>query len=198
MQKFLLALGALLVAAAAPAQQYPNRPIRLIVGYPPGGSGDFTTRLIGDELQRELSVSVVVDNRPGAGGTIAGDAVAKSAPDGYTVLNGGHPTIAREMYRKLSYDPERDLVPVSNVATGSTVLVVRPDAPYKTLRELIGFAKTNPSKLFSASAGFGSAPHLASVAFEAAAGVQFTTVQFKGGGPAALSLLSGCDLTFVE
>ncbi len=190
MQKLLILILAL-VASPALAQDYPNRPIKLIVGFPPGGSGDFTTRLIGDELQKQLGVSVVVENRPGAGGSIAGDAVAKSPADGYTLLNGGHPAIIKALYPKLAFDPDKDLVPVCLVATGTTVLVVRSDAPYKTLAELVGFAKANPGKLFSGAAGFGSAPHLASVGFESAAGVKLTTVQFKGGGPAAQSLLAG-------
>ncbi|MEO7403285.1 MAG: tripartite tricarboxylate transporter substrate binding protein, partial [Burkholderiales bacterium] len=170
---------------------YPNRPIKIVVGYPPGGSGDFTTRVIADELSREFGVAVVVDNRPGAGGTIASDIVAKAPADGYTILNGGHQTINKELYRKLPYDPDKDLAAVCLVATGTTVLVVNNNLPVHNLRELIAYAKANPGKLFSASAGFGSAPHLASVQFEAAAGVKFTTVQFKGGGPAAQSLLAG-------
>ncbi len=184
-------LVGLLACTTLLAQGYPNRPIRLIVGFPPGGSGDFLTRLMGDELTRELGVTVVVENRPGAGATIAADAVAKAPADGYTLLNGGHQTISKELYRKLPYDPDRDLVPICKVATGTTVLVVNNTSPFSTLKELIAHAKANPGKLFSASAGFGSAPHLASVQFEAAAGIQFTTVQYKGGGPAAQSLLAG-------
>lgn len=188
----VLAIALTAIAALpAAAQSYPNRPIRIIVGYPPGGSGDFTTRLIADELQRELGVAVVVENRPGAGATIASDAVAKSPADGYTLLNAGHQTISKELYRKLSYDPDKDLIPVCRVATGTTVLVVNNSLPVSNLKELIAHAKANPGKLFSASAGFGSAPHLASVQFEATAGVKFTTVQFKGGGPASQSLMAG-------
>ena len=189
-----IAIATQLVPSIANAQSspnYPNRPIKIVVGYPPGGSGDFTTRVIADELSREFGVAVVVDNRPGAGGTIAADIVAKSPADGYTILNGGHPTISKELYRKLPFDPDKDLVTVCLVATGTTVLIVNNNLPVYNLRELIAYAKANPGKLFSASAGFGSAPHLASVQFEAAAGVKFTTVQFKGGGPAAQSLLAG-------
>jgi len=191
LRRLATVLAALLVCTQAGAQTYPSRPIKLIVGYPPGGSGDFLTRLMADELTRELGVAVVVDNRPGAGGTIAADVVAKSPPDGYTVLNGGHQTINKELYRKLPYDPDKDLVPICRVATGTTILVVNNNLQVKDLLELIAYAKANPGKLFLASAGFGSAPHLASVQFEASAGVKFTTVQFKGGGPAAQSLLAG-------
>ena len=160
----------ILFSAAAAAQGYPNKPIRLVVGYPPGGSGDFTTRLIADELSKDLGVAVIVENRPGAGGSIASDFVAKSAPDGYTLLNQGNHAIARNLYKNLGYD-QKDFIPVCRVAVGTTILVVKADSPFMNLKELIDHAKANPGKLFSASAGFGSAPHLASVAFESAAGM---------------------------
>jgi len=172
------------------AQAYPSKPIHLVVGYPPGGSGDFTTRLIGDELGKELGMTVVVENKPGAGGSIASEFVAKSAPDGYTILNQGNHQINKSLYRNLGYD-QKDFIPVCRVANGATVLVVNKDSPFKSMGELIAYAKANPGKLFMASAGFGSAPHLASVAFESVAGIKFSTVQFKGGGPAAQSLLAG-------
>ena len=174
----------------ANAQPYPAKPIHLIVGYPPGGSGDFTTRIIGDELAKELGVAVVVENKAGAGGSIASEFVAKSAPDGYTLLNQGNHQINKSLYKTLGYG-EKDFIPVSRVANGATVLVVNNDTPYRNLRELIAYAKANPGKLFNASAGFGSAPHIAACAFEAVAGIKVTSVQYKGGGPAALALLSG-------
>jgi len=184
------AAALILFSAAAAAQGYPNKPIRLVVGYPPGGSGDFTTRLIADELQKDLGTTVIVENKPGAGGSIASEFVAKSAPDGYTLLNQGNHAIARNLYRNLGYD-QKDFIPVCRVAVGTTILVVKTDAPFRNLKELVDYARANPGKLFSASAGFGSAPHLASVAFESAAGIKFTTIQYKGGGPASLSLLAG-------
>jgi tripartite-type tricarboxylate transporter receptor subunit TctC len=187
----IVALGALLLfSGISISQSYPSKPIRLIVGYPPGGSGDFTTRLIGDELAKELGIAVVVENRPGAGGSIASEFVAKSAPDGYTLLNQGNHAINKNLYKSLGYD-DRDFIPICRVANGATVLVVNNDTPFKSARELIAYAKANPGKLFSASAGFGSAPHLASVGFESAAGISFSTIQFKGGGPAAQSLIAG-------
>ena len=185
------ALCALLFSLCAAAQTYPAKSIRLIVGYPPGGSGDFTTRLMADELTKELGVAVVVENRPGAGGMIATEVAVKSPNDGYTVLNAGHWAINKALYKTTSYDGEKDLVPVCLVAVGPTIILVNNDLPVKDLKELIAYAKGNPGKLFNASAGFGSAPHMAAVAFEAAAGVKFTSVQFKGGGPAAQSLLAG-------
>jgi tripartite-type tricarboxylate transporter receptor subunit TctC len=172
------------------SQAYPSKPIRLVVGYPPGGSGDFTTRLIADELSRDLGTTVVVENKPGAGGSIASEYVARSAPDGYTLLNQGNHAINRNLYKDLRYE-DKDFAPICRVANGATVLVVNNNTPFKSAKELIDYAKANPGKLFAASAGIGSAPHLASVGFEAAAGIKFSTIQFKGGGPASQSLIAG-------
>ena len=185
----LLAGGVFAISALA--QSYPNKPIKLVVGYPPGGSGDFLTRLAADELTKELGAPVIVDNRPGAGGNIAHDLVAHSPPDGYTVLNATHMAINRALYKSLTYDPDKDFAAVTRIATGPTVICVNNNLPVKDLRELIAYAKQNPGKLFHASAGYGSAPHLASVLFESVAGIKFTHVQFKGGGPATQSLLAG-------
>ena len=178
-------------AVSAFAQTFPSKPIRLVTGYPPGGSADFLTRLLADEMGRDLGVTVVPENRPGAGATIASDAVAKAAPDGYTVLNATHHAINKALYKKLPYDPDKDFAPVTRVATGPLVVVVNNNVPINNLKELIAYAKANPNKLFNANSGNGSSPHLAAVDFMAIAGVQFTSVQFKGGGPAAQSLLAG-------
>jgi tripartite-type tricarboxylate transporter receptor subunit TctC len=172
------------------AQAFPAKPIRLVVGYPPGGSGDFLTRIIADEMAKDLGVAVIADNRPGAGGNIAAEIVAKAPGDGYTLVNSQHHAINIALYQSTGYQ-EKDFAAISRVATGATVLVVGSGQPFNSLRELIGYARQNPGKLFNASAGFGSAPHLASVLFESVAGVKLTSVQFKGGGPAAQSLLSG-------
>jgi len=174
----------------ANAQTYPVKPIRLIVGYPPCGSGDFTTRVIADELSKDLGVAVVVENKPGAGGSIASEFVAKSAPDGYTLLNQGNHAINLNLYKELRYS-DKDFIPICRVANGATVLVVNNDTPFKSAKDLVAYAKANPGKLFAASAGVGSAPHLASVAFESVAGIKFSTIQFKGGGPASQSLIAG-------
>jgi tripartite-type tricarboxylate transporter receptor subunit TctC len=188
--RVVVLFAALLCAAGVLAQGYPAKPIRLLVGYPPGGSGDFTTRLIGDELSKDLGVAVIVENKPGAGGSIASEFVAKSAPDGYTLLNQGNHAIAKAMYKNLGYG-QKDFAPISRVAVGTTILVVNKDTPFTSLKDLVAYAKANPGKLFNASAGFGSAPHLAAAAFETAAGVKLTTIQFKGGGPASQSLIAG-------
>ncbi|HET7672680.1 MAG TPA: tripartite tricarboxylate transporter substrate binding protein, partial [Burkholderiales bacterium] len=156
-----------------------------------GGSGDFLTRLAADELGKDLGVAVVVENKPGAGGNIAHEFVARSPNDGYTVLNATHMAINRALYKSLTYDPDKDFAAVTKLATGPTLICVNNSVPIKDLKELIAYAKANPGKLFHAAAGYGSAPHLASVLFESVAGIKFTHVQFKGGGPATQSLLAG-------
>jgi tripartite-type tricarboxylate transporter receptor subunit TctC len=190
MLRTLAFLAACTLALEAGAQAFPAKPLRLVVGYPPGGSGDFLTRLIGDEMSKDLGAAVIVDNRPGAGGNIAAELVARAPADGYTVLNGNNHAINRALYRSLPYD-DKDFVPVTKIATGPTVIVVNNGSPVTSLKELIAHAKANPGGLFNAGAGYGSAPHLAAVLFESVAGVKFTSVQFKGGGPAAQSLLAG-------
>jgi tripartite-type tricarboxylate transporter receptor subunit TctC len=188
MRALLLLL--LVVVSGVQAQSYPSKPIRLIVGYPPGGSGDFTSRVAADELGKDLGANVVVENRPGAGGNIAAELVAKAPADGYTILNAWHHAINLALYKSSGYQ-EKDFIPISRVANGATVIVVNNALQIFSLKDLISFAKANPGKLFNASAGFGSTPHLASALFESVAGVQFTSVQFKGGGPAAQSIIAG-------
>ncbi len=172
------------------SQTYPSKPVRIVVGYPPGGSGDFTTRLIADEMGKSLGVSVIAENKPGAGGNLASAEVAKAAPDGYTVLNAWHHSINIALYKNPGYS-HKDFIPVTKIATGPTIVVVNPNVPIKSLGELVAYAKANPGKLFVASAGFGSTPNLSATLFAAAAGVELTQVQFKGGGPAIQSVLAG-------
>ena len=185
-----LAALLLLFALNASAQNFPSKPVKIIVGYPPGGSGDFLTRLIADEMQKARGVGVVAENRPGAGGNVASDAVARAPADGYTVLNAWHHTINLTLYKSTTYD-HKDFIPVTRIATGPTVICVNSSVQAKDLKELIDYAKANPGKLFVASAGYGSAPHLAYAIFESVAGVKFTAVQYKGGGPAVQSLIAG-------
>jgi tripartite-type tricarboxylate transporter receptor subunit TctC len=172
------------------AQPFPNRPIRLLTGYPPGGSADFLSRIAADALSKELGVPVVVENKPGAGGNIAAEAVAKSPADGYTILNTSDLAPNIVLYGAPGYR-EKDFAGVIRIARGPCVIVVPKDSPFTTLREVIQYSKENPGRLFNASAGFGSAPHLAYVLFELVSGINFTSVQFKGGGPATQSLLAG-------
>jgi tripartite-type tricarboxylate transporter receptor subunit TctC len=180
----------LLLPLGVAAQSYPSKPVRIVVGYPPGGSGDFTTRVIAEEMQKNLGVSVIAENKPGAGGNLAATEVVKSAPDGYTVLNAWHHSINLALYKNPGYS-HRDFIPVTKIATGPTIVVVNPNVPIKSLGELIAYAKANPGKLFVASAGFGSTPNISATLFQAAAGVDLTQVQFKGGGPAIQSVLAG-------
>lgn len=183
--------GAAFSANAQTAGGYPAKPIRLVVGYPPGGSGDFITRVAADEIGKEIGIQVVVENRPGAGGTIANETVSKASADGYTVLNAGPFALTAALYRKLGYDGNRDFIPVTQLAVGPMIICVNNDLPVRSLKELIAYAKANPDKLNSAASGNGSTPHLASAQFEAVAGVKFTTIQFKGGGAAATSTIAG-------
>jgi tripartite-type tricarboxylate transporter receptor subunit TctC len=183
--------AALAFSAGVAAQAFPAKPIKIITGYPPGGSADFLTRLLAEEMTKNLGVAVVAENRPGAGATIASEAVAKSPADGYTIFNSTHHSINKALYKKLGYDPDKDFAAITRVATGPLVICVKNDLPIKSLRELIAFAKANPGKLFNANSGNGSSPHLAGVDFMSVAGVNFTTVQFKGGGPAAQSIIAG-------
>lgn len=185
-------LALLSMAPLASAQVFPAGPVRMLIGYPPGGSADFTARVVAEELARDLGVAVIVENRPGAGTTIASDAVAKARPDGQTVLLNWHQAIPKALLGgKLAYDPDKSFVPVSRVATGTTVLVVHGSVKADSLKALIALAKASPGKINAASGGHGSAPHLALAAFEQAAGVKFTIVQYKGGGPATQSVLAG-------
>ncbi len=185
----LLAAGVL--SAGAAAQTFPTKPVKIVTGYPPGGSADFLTRLLAEEMTKNLGVVVVAENRPGAGATIASEAVAHAPADGYTIMNSTHHAINKALYKKLAYNPDKDFVAITRVATGPLVICVKNELPVKSLRELIAFAKANPGKLFNANSGNGSSPHLAGVDFMSVAGVQFTTVQFKGGGPAAQSIIAG-------
>ena len=172
------------------AQGYPSKPLKIVVGYPPGGSGDFTTRLIGDELSKELGVTVVVENRPGAGGSIASEFVARSPADGYTILNQGNHAINRNLYKNLAYD-DRDFIPVCRVATGTTILVVNNNTPFQSLKELIAYAKANPGKLSFGSSGVGAAAHLTTELFMQTTGVVMVHVPYKGTAPALQDLMGG-------
>lgn len=196
MQRFPLVFSiglALALSAVAHAQTWPERPIRLVVGFPPGGSGDFIARNMAEELQRLLGHQIIVDNRPGAGSNIAADIVARANPDGYTVLLGGSFTHAVNpaLYKKVPFHPEKDFSPVTKIANFTTIIAVNPKLAVNTLRELIDKAKAEPGKLSYGSPGAGTPSHLAGVMFNIAAGTQIVHVPFKGGAPSLAATMSG-------
>ena len=186
-------LAAAAVCADAGAAQWPERPIRLVVGFPPGGSGDFIARNLGEEMQRALGQQIIVDNRPGAGSNIAAEIVARANADGYTVLLGGSFTHAVNptLYKKLPFHPEKDFSPITKVANFTTIIAVNPRLPVNTLRELIDKAKAEPGKLSYGSPGAGTPSHLAGVMFNLTAGTQIVHVPFKGGAPSLAATMSG-------
>ena len=189
-------LVALLLAAlitAAHAQTYPSRPVRLIVPFPPGGSTDILSRALGQKLAEGLGQPVVIDNRPGAGGSIGSEAGAKAAPDGYTLLMGqlGPLAVSPAIYKNLPYDPVKSFAPVSLMAIVPSVLVVNPQVPAASAAELIAYARANPGKLTYGSAGSGSTSHLTTEYFKLATGTDILHVPYKGVGPMLTDLISG-------
>jgi tripartite-type tricarboxylate transporter receptor subunit TctC len=170
---------------------YPNRPIRLIVTVPPGGAADFIARLVGGKISESLGQPVLVENRGGAGGTIAADAVAKAAPDGYTLLQNSITThgVGPHLYTKLPYDPVKDFAPVSGLALLPLIMAVNADLPFKNVQELISHSKSNA--LNFASSGNGGAPHMAAELFKSVTGAPLTHVPYKGSGPAVADLVGG-------
>jgi tripartite-type tricarboxylate transporter receptor subunit TctC len=193
MRRLLLgAAGALLaLSTLAAAQDYPTRPVRLIIPFPPGGSNDVVGRGIATQLSEKLGKQVVVDNRGGAGGVIGTEAVANSPADGYTlgIISIAH-AVNPWLY-KLTYDPIKAFVPVGILATGPNVLVVHPDLPAKSVKELIDLAKQKPGELQWASAGIGSFQHLGGTLFALTAGIDIQHIPFKGGGPAMVDVVGG-------
>jgi tripartite-type tricarboxylate transporter receptor subunit TctC len=183
---------ALLAAISAEAQEWPSRSVKLIVPFPPGGGTDTVARPLAAKLSQLLGQQVVIDNRGGAGGTSGAAAAAKSPADGYTVLlYSVHGAVAASAYKNLSYDLERDLVPVTTAAIFPDVLVAAARVPAKTLGELIAYAKANPGRINCGSAGNGTSRHLSCEMFNLQAGIQATHVPYKGTGPATAALLAG-------
>jgi len=181
-------------AASAPlAQSFPERPIRLVVGFTPGGPSDILARALGQKLSERWAQQVVIENRPGAGGNVAAEAVARSAPDGYTWLLGNNSILAtnQSLYRTLGYDPVKDFAPVSLVAVQPNILVVNPQLPVKSVKELISFAREHPGKLNYASSGSGAAAHLAAELFKTMAGVELVHIPYKGAQPALTDVIAG-------
>ena len=179
--------------AAEPVAAYPSKPVRLVVPFTPGGSTDILARAVGQKLSESWGQPVVVDNRPGAGGIIGMETVAKAAPDGYTLVMGHIGTLAANpaLYKTLPYDPVKDFAPCTLIARVPNVLVVGPAVPSRSVAELIALAKANPGKLDYGSGGNGSAAHLATEYFKLKAGVDLQHIPYKGTAPALQDLLGG-------
>jgi tripartite-type tricarboxylate transporter receptor subunit TctC len=195
-QASVLALG--FAASAAFAQAFPTKQITLIVPFPPGGTTDVLARALAEKLQGSLGQTVIVDSKPGAGATLGADLVAKSKPDGYTLLMGAvHHTIASSVYKKLPYDFQKDFAPITTVALVPNVMVVNASSPYKSVADVAAKAKAEPTKLTFGSNGNGTAQHLIGTQFEQASAGQLTHVPYKGSGPLVTDLIGGqIDMSF--
>jgi tripartite-type tricarboxylate transporter receptor subunit TctC len=194
MKHVLWCVVALAAAIALPARaEYPDKPLRLVVPFTPAGPTDILARLLAEGFKAKLDAVVVIDNKPGAGGNLGTDVVAKSAPDGYTLLLGymGPLAIAPSLYPKLPYKPLEDFAPVSLLATTPLVVVVNPSLPVNTMSELVRYAKSQPKGLAYASGGNGSANHMAAELFRLAAGVDLVHVPYKGIAPATMDVVAG-------
>jgi tripartite-type tricarboxylate transporter receptor subunit TctC len=187
---WILGLG---IHAGLAAQQFPVKLVRFVVPYPPGGPLDEIARAVGQKLTVGWGQQVVVDNRSGAGGSIGADHVAKTAPDGYTMLlgNAGPITVNPVLRRDVPYDPQRDLAPVTQIIAAPMVLVVHPSLPVRSVKDLVRLAKSNPGRLNYASAGIGNLQHLAMESLQSMAGIRMNHVPYKGAAPAFIDLLSG-------
>ena len=184
---------AVLALAASVCGAFPEKPVRFVIGFTPGGPSDILARAVGQKLAERWGQQVVIENRPGAGGNLAAEAVAKSAPDGYTWLLGNNSILAtnQSLYKKLPYDPVKDFAPVALVAVQPNILVVHPEVPAKSVSDLILLAKQSPGKLNYASSGAGAAAHLAGELFKTMAGVDIVHVPYKGAQPALTDLIAG-------
>lgn len=185
--------GATLLPLAASAQAYPSKPITMIVPFSAGGTTDILARIVGQALSEELGQSVIIDNRAGAGGNIGGQAAARAPADGYTLFMGtvGTHAINQSLYKKMPFDPVKDFTPLSRVANVPNLLVAHPSQPFKTVREMIAYAKANPGKLNYATSGNGTIVHLNSAAFSAQAGIDMTHVPYKGTALSIPDLIAG-------
>jgi tripartite-type tricarboxylate transporter receptor subunit TctC len=186
------ALAAAVLPRRASAQQYPSRPVRIVAGFAAGGGVDITARLIGQRLADRLGQSFVIENRPGAGGNIGTEAVVNAAADGYTLLLATLPNaVNASLYEKLNFNFLRDTAPVAGIIRVPMVILLNPSVPATTVPEFIAYAKANPGRLNMASAGNGSAPHMAGELFKMMAGVNLVHIPYRGQGPALTDLLGG-------
>src|SRR3954462_1468048 len=186
------AVAALAAMQPAAALDYPTRPVRLVVGFPPGGSADIVARLVAQALTERMGQTFIIDNKPGAGANLGTETVARAEPDGYTLMadsvsNAINPTL----YKKLNYDQLKDLVPVASIDVVPNVMDINVDLPAKTIPEFIAYAKANPGKISMGSGGIGSSPHVAGELFKMMAGVDMLHVPYRGVAPATTDLLGG-------
>jgi len=189
----LIALSFVAALGAAIAQPYPTKPVRLVIPYPPGGGSDTIGRPLAQKMSEGLGQQVVVENRGGANGNIGMEAVARAAPDGYTIVFALSAQLAVNpgLYQKLPYDPVRDYAPITLLGAGGYILVVHPSLPVKSVKELIALAKTRPGQIAYSSSGNGSGGHLAAELLNSMAGIRMLHVPYKGGGPALMDLIAG-------
>ena len=189
---FVLVAAALLVPPAA-AENYPTRPIRLYVAFPPGGAADIVARLVAQPLSARLGQPVVVENKPGSGGNIAGELIAHAAPDGYSLLIGPDNlfTINPHLFSKMSFDPLKDIVPIATVQSNALVLAINTKVPANDFKEFIALASRSDPPLFYASIGNGSMHHIAMEMLKQEVGIKLTHVPYRGGGPAGIAVLAG-------
>ena len=196
----LVALFALTLSLnGADAQSYPNKPVTLVVAFTPGGPSDVLARIVGKKMQEILGQPFIIENRPGAGGNIAAEQVARSAPDGLTLLMGNNSILATNaaLYKKINFDPEKDFIPISLIGTQANILVVNPKVQANSMAELIALAKKDPGKLNFASSGHGAAAHLSGELFKAEAKVDIIHVAYKGAAPALQDVIAGhVDMMF--
>ena len=198
MSRTILALFASTLALvvgnpAASAADYPTRPVTLMVAFTPGGPSDVLARILGKKLEQLLGQPFVIENRPGAGGNVAAEAVAHAAGDGYTLLNGNNSILATNaaLYKRINFDPETDFAPISLIGSQANILVVNPQVPAHTMAELIALAKANPGKINFASSGFGAAAHLAGELFKTETRIDIVHVPYKGAAPALQDVIAG-------
>jgi tripartite-type tricarboxylate transporter receptor subunit TctC len=188
----LKAAGLLLaLSTAVAAQDYPTKPVRLVIPFPPGGSNDIVGRLVATQLGERLGKQVIVENRGGAGGVVGTEMVSKAAPDGYTLLLISLAHAVNPWLYKLSYDPIKSFAPVATLGSGPNIVTIHPDLPVNSIKELVALAKQKPGELQYASAGVGSFQHLGGELFKLMAGVDIMHVPFKGGGPAMIDVMGG-------
>jgi tripartite-type tricarboxylate transporter receptor subunit TctC len=187
----------LLLAASATvlAADYPSRPVTLVVAFTPGGPSDVLARIVGKKMEQLLGAPFVIENRPGAGGNIAAEGVARAAPDGYTLLMGNNSILAtnESLYKHINYSPEKDFIPITLVGTQANILVVNPEVPARSLKELIALAQAQPGTINFASSGYGAAAHLAGELFKAEAKINIVHVPYKGAAPALQDVIAGHD-----